>query len=519
MPSQTLRIAIVYPPFRRNGALPLLTQNRQTKFTRSDQVRIYPLVMASAATMLRAAGHEVLWLDGINERISLESCAKRLADFRPDWVILETKTPLVRSHWAYLCELKTALACRVVLLGDHLFYRTEESFEHSNPDYVLTAGDYDFVLRDLFAFESGTRPDRPGGLTWRENGEIRSSGRATFYSLADAPRTDRELTRWSLYGEAYLHQPVAYILTGRGCGGRNPDSPSECEPGCAEWRASRGSSLPGRCTFCVWQYTFWGVGARMRPVADVVGEIEHLVERYGVAEVFDDNESGPLWNKEWLRAFVEEMERRDLPRRVRFSTNARADNLSMEVVALCKRLNVRLLKVGLESGNNDTLRRLKKDETIEEITDGVLRAKRAGMVVLLTTMVGYPWETEEGARQTWDATRRLMLAHTHFGDSLQASVVIPYPGTPLYQKAIREGWFVIDPHDYDRFDQSQPVLRTEIDTTAWCRKMWAIMKHPAFLIRSALTVRSRSDLRLAWNGLRSLRGHLHDYGSETPPCA
>jgi DNA-binding LytR/AlgR family response regulator len=119
----------------------------------------------------------------------------------------------------------------------------------------------------------------------------------------------------------------------------------------------------------------------------------------------------------------------------------------------------------------------------------------------------------------YEATRRLMLSHTHFGDSLQASVVIPYPGTPLYQKAIREGWFIIDPHDYDRFDQSQPVLRTEIDTTAWCRKMWAIMKHPAFLFRSALTLRSRADLRLAWNGLRSLRGHLHDYGPETPPCA
>ena len=185
------------------------------------------------------------------------------------------------------------------------------------------------------------------------------------------------------------------------------------------------------------------------------------------------------------------------------------------------RSNVRLLKIGLESGNNDTLRQLKKDETIEEISSGVLRAKRAGMVVLLTTMVGYPWETEAGAQQTYEATRHLMLSNTHFGDSLQASVVIPYPGTPLYQKAIREGWFVIDPHDYDRFDQSQPVLRTEINTTAWCRKMWTIMKNPLFLVRSALTLRSRGDALLALNGLRSLRGHLHDYaeGKESDPCA
>ncbi|MDZ4199292.1 MAG: radical SAM protein [Kiritimatiellia bacterium] len=519
-PKSALRIAIAYPPFRKNGALPLLTQNRQSKFTQSDQVRIYPLVMASAATMLRRDGHDVLWLDGINERLSMADYETRLAAFRPDWIVLETKTPLIRLHWEHIRHLKDRLGCRVLLLGDHLFHRPEESFEHSDPDVLVVAGDYDFVLRDFFAFETGRRPDRPGGLFWKENGGIRNSGRAEFYELGGAPQIDRDLTRWKLYGEAYLLRPVAYILTGRGCGGRNPDQP---EPGAGrmEWRETKGTSLPGRCTFCVWQYTFWGVCARLRPVRDVADEIEDLVTRHGVAEVFDDNESGPLWHKPWLREFVAEMERRGLPRRVRFSTNARADNLDEETIALCRRLNVRLLKIGLESGNNETLRRLKKDETIEEISAGVLRAKRAGLVVLLTTMVGYPWETEEGARQTYEATRRLMLTHTHFGDSLQASVVIPYPGTPLYQKAVREGWFIVDPTDYDRFDQSEPVLRTEIDTTAWCRRMWAIMKHPLFLLRSALTLRSRNDLRLAWNGLRSLRGHLHDYGTESGdrPCA
>lgn len=515
-----MRIALAYPPFRRGGALPLLTQNRQSKFTRSDQVRIYPLVMASAATMLSRDGHEILWLDGINERLSFEAYLARLDAFAPDWIVFETKTPLVRAHWEHIREIKARLGCRVVLLGDHLHHRPRESFERSDPDAAVLAGDYDFVLRDLFAFASGRRPDRPGGVLWRENGEVRSSGRARFHSLAGAPRIDRDLTRWTLYGEAYLLRPVAYILTGRGCGGRNPDDP---EPGAGrrDWRDSRGSSLPGRCTFCIWQYAFWGVGARLRPAAEVADEIAELVERHGVAEVFDDNESGPFWHREWLREFVGEMERRGLPRRVRFSANARADNLDEETVGLCRRLNVRLLKIGLESGNNETLRRLKKDETIEEICAGVLRAKRAGIAVLLTTMVGYPWETEEGARQTYEATRRLMLSHTRFGDSLQASVVIPYPGTPLYRKALREGWFAIDPEDYDRFDQSRPVLRTEIDTTAWCRRMWAIMKHPLFLARSALTLRSPGQVRIALNGLRSLRGHLHDYGpaAESPPCA
>ncbi|MCX7008497.1 MAG: radical SAM protein, partial [Kiritimatiellaeota bacterium] len=387
-----MKIAIVYPPFMRAGGLPLITQNRQTKFTKSSQVRIYPLVMASTATQLRADGHEVLWLDAINARLDFAEYERRLAAFKPDWLILETKAPLVKTHWQYIGTVKQQLGARVVLLGDHMFYRPEENFTTADPDYVVRGGDYDFILRDLFAFEQGRRAVRPGGLYWREGGVVQTSGPAAFYDLAQAPQIDRDLTQWMNYGEAYLHHPCAYILSGRGCGGKNPDVPTDA--GQLAWRESKGTSLPGRCTFCIWQYTFWGVRARLRPVAQVVDEIEILVQKYHVAEIFDDNESGPLWNKPWLREFVAEMERRGLPRRVVYSTNARADNLDEETVALCRRLNVRLLKIGVESGNNATLQRLKKDETIEEIEAGVRRAKRAGSVVLLTTMVGYPWETE-----------------------------------------------------------------------------------------------------------------------------
>ena len=512
-----MKIAIAYPPFARDGALPLITQNRQTKFSRSLEVRIYPLVMAGAATMLRDAGHEVAWLDGINARWTFEEFERRLEAFRPDWVVLETKTPLVRAHWEYVKDLKRRLGARVVLLGDHLAYRTEETFERSDTDYAVVGGDYDFILRDLFEFVAGRRPDRPGGVHWREGGGVRSSGRAAFYDLAQSPPIDRELTQWRLYGEAYLHKPCAYILSGRGCGGKNPETAAA---GAREgWREEKGSSLPGRCTFCIWQYSFWGVTARLRPVEHVVDEIQALVERHGVREVFDDNENGPLWNKDWFRRFAEEMERRGLNRRVEYSTNCRGDNLDEETCRLARRANVRLLKIGVESGNNATLERLKKDETIEEIVEGVKRAKRHGMVVLLTTMVGYPWETEDEARQTYEATREMMLYRTHFGDSLQASVIMPYPGTPLYARARREGWFRVDPHDYDRFDQSEPVLRTDIDTTAWCRRMWKIMEHPRFLLRSLLTLRSRADLRLAWTGLQSLRGHLKDYAHDDGPAS
>jgi len=71
--------------------------------------------------------------------------------------------------------------------------------------------------------------------------------------------------------------------------------------------------------------------------------------------------------------------------------------------------------VGLESGNNETLKKLNKKETIEDIKTGVKNAKDNRLIVMLTIMVGYPWETRDDAERTYQAARELMLYKTRFG--------------------------------------------------------------------------------------------------------
>ena len=66
-----MRIAICYPPLPSEKGVPLLSQNRQFQWF-SRPTYIFPVVPATAATMLKAAGHEVLWLDGIAEELAPE---------------------------------------------------------------------------------------------------------------------------------------------------------------------------------------------------------------------------------------------------------------------------------------------------------------------------------------------------------------------------------------------------------------------------------------------------------------
>ena len=503
-----MRIAIIYPPITYNNEYPLLTQNRQFKYTNSRKVRIYPLVIAYLATMLKNDNNEVLYLDGINLRLSMKNFEKRLTSFKPDFTILETKAPIIKKHWQYINELKKKINTKIILVGDHIIFYPEESLLKSEADYTIAGGDYDFIIRDLIRYYKNETDKMPSGVYYKKDGEIKNSGIAKFYNLNELPIIDRDLTQWNIYGEAYLYHPVAYILSGRGCGGSN--SFKNFKSNKKEFKKYE-TKMAGLCTFCIWQYSLWKCSARLMSPSKVVDEIENLIKNYKIKEIFDENESGAIWSYEWLKDFYEEMKKRNLLGKITISSNARADSLNDKTLKLLKKLNYRLLKIGVESGNNKTLKLLKKDETIEEIVEGIKRAKRYGLIAMLTTMVGYPWENEEDTKRTYKVTKEIMLYKTHFGDSLQASIIIPYPGTPLYREAIKNKWLIVKPDDYEKFDMAHQILKTDIDTEKWCKKIWKIHLHPLFLLKSFLSIRKLSDIKLAIGGLISLFGHLKDY--------
>ena len=487
-----MRVAVAYPPVTKDGQFPLLSQNRHLKFSHSLEVRIFPLIPAHAATNLKHAGHQVLWLDGINERMTMEQFHAALAAFGPELMIMESKAPVIRTHWAYIAEAKRLFpGMRIALVGDHVSYFPEESLQNSAVDFVFTGGDYDVIARDMAGHLEGKGP-MPAGVWWRgEDGSIQNSGHHVLSDNLDAlPFIDRELTRWLSYGEAYLLPRIAYMLTGRGCGLEN----------------GRTST----CTFCIWQHALWDRTARLRSPANVVGEIEQLVA-LGAREVFDDNETGPIYDRAWMTEFHRLMKEKGLIGKIALSVNARGDLVDAELAALMKATGFRLLKIGIEAGDDESLRQLAKLEGIEKIKTGIKAVRDHGMVTLLTTMVGYPWQDEAGVKRTFDVAKEMLLYKPKFGDCLQASVVVPYPGSPLWTAAVNKGWFLIDPKDYDSYDMSQPLMKSQYDNEAWVKRLWRLHLRPSFVLRSLLTLRNRDQVDLAWRGVLSLAGHISDY--------
>lgn len=487
-----MRVAIAYPPMPSEKGVPLLSQNRQFQwFTRPTY--IYPVVPALAATQAKGAGHEVAWLDGIASGWTPEAFEERLAGFAPDVVMLETKTPVVSRHWAYIRALKARMpGVTVALVGDHVTALPEESFRQCPVDFVLTGGDYDFLLLNLLAClqaAAGGPLDRAKlepGIYWRDGAAVRSNGAFRLdHDLKTLPWIDRELTQWRLYAEKngnYRRTPGTYIMSGRDC-----------------WH--------GKCTFCSWTTLY--PTYRAREPKDVVNEIGELIGRYGVREIMDD--TGSLPAGAWLRTFCEEMIARGYNKRVKIDCNMRFGCLDAETYRLMKRAGFRLVLFGLESANQPTLDRLVKGVTVGQIEEGARAAAQAGLDVHVTVMFGYPWEGEREIANTVCLARKLL--RKGYAYTLQVTMVVPYPGTPLFRELDQAGLLLT--RDWDDYDMRRQVMKSGVPEEVIkgaVRQVYRAFLHPETILRRLVSTRDPlADLKFYWRGFLSLAGHLKDF--------
>ena len=482
-----MKISISYPPIESEKGVPLLSQNRQFQWF-NNPTYIYPMVPAYAATLLKKNGYEVSWDDGIAEGLKLAEYISRMAQERPDIIMIETKTPVIKAYWRIIDTLKDSLPeTKIVLVGDHVTALPQESFENSKVDYVLTGGDYDFLLLNLVRHLEGKAELEPG-IWCRDGGAVKNTGQFQLnHDLNSLPFVDRDLTKWRLYSENngnYKRTPGTYTLVGRDCW----------------WH---------KCTFCSWVTLY--PTYRVRTPESLVEEIGILIDKYGVKNVFDDTGTFPAGN--WLRKFCNLMIDKGYNKKVCLGCNMRFGALSLDDYKLMKKAGFGMLLFGLESANQETLDRINKGLTPQEIVDSCKNAKKAGLKPHLTIMFGYPWEGKKEALKTLELGR--FLLKKGYADTVQATAVVPYPGTPLFKECNEKGW--LRTLDWDRYDMREPVMTTpltEEELKALIQGIYKVAFNPEFLIRKLLAIRSVSDVKFALKAGRKVLGHIRDFATE-----
>ncbi len=443
------------------------------------------MIPAYAATLLNEAGYDVLWDDAIAEKRSYSEWLKNVEQHNPDLMMIETKTPVIKRHWKIIADVKKVSSeTNVVLVGDHATAFPEESFKNSKVDYVLTGGDYDFLLLNLAKAVEEEKKLEPG-IWYMKDGKVTNTGDFQLnHDLNSMPFIDRDLTKWRLYSEKngnFSRTPGTYTMVGRDCW----------------WH---------RCTFCAWTTLY--PKFRVRSPQSLADEIGILIEKYGIKEIFDDTGTFPVGN--WVTKFCRLLIERGYNEKIKLGCNMRFGALDPEDYKLMKKAGFRLLLFGLESANQKILNKINKNVTAKRIIKDCKWASQAGLEPHLTIMVGYPWETKEDVMKTVELAKHLF--REGYANTLQATVVVPYPGTPLFKECKENG--LLRTEDWDEYDMRKAVIKSSVspeELKEIVQRLYKVFFEPKYIVRKFLSIRSFDDIKFITRGISKIRGHLKDF--------
>ncbi len=482
-----MKIAISYPPIVNDlGQKAMVSQNRNVQYF-SVPTYLLPVTHAQAATLLKKNGYDVLWDDGNAQLKDYSLWFSDLIKSKPDLIVFESTTPVMKFMWKTINEIKKILPQTIIVMsGYHSMRRPDETFDNSKTDVVLLSNHIDFVLLKLVKSLDQNKIVSDlsiDGIALRRNDKTIKLSFKKVENINDSEIIDRDLIKW----ENYAYENGNFLQT----------------PGTYSSSVIRDCTF-GKCTFC--RYNGPELSFSIMNVKKSVDEYERLINEYKVKEIFDD--SGVWYRGKDARDFANEIIKRGLHKKgCYFGFNTRFEYLDEETIILLGKANFRFVLLGLESGSNYSLDKLKKGYTRETVLNTLELLTKHGMHPHLTIMVGYYWETQEMLNDTVSFVRQIM--HAGLARTLQVTLCTPLDYTPYHQECIDNDVMLTD--NYNEHDMSRLIVKTPIPHEKYydaVKEMYYLALSPKFILRQIFFLKNlklRNFQFIFTYGLRALR--------------
>jgi radical SAM superfamily enzyme YgiQ (UPF0313 family) len=412
--------------------------------------------------------------DGV--RIGYRKALDEIREFNPDVLGVSFTTPAAGGAYQLVNEVKACLPETVVVCGGpHATAMPEDVLTRSKADYVIR-GEGEATFYRLI---SSDEPESVGGIAFRDGERVvETPPEPLIESLDDIPFPARDLLDMKKYPGYYVtkKRPDTDIISTRGC--------------------------PFNCTFCsnpVWklQKPWW----RMRSPQNVVDEVEMLVKDYGIKEYFDQCDEFNA-SKKWALDVCEELIARNLE--VIWKVQVRVDTLDEELVAKMAEAGCWLVFIGIESGNEETLKGIRKHVTLNQVREACRLFRKHGIKVFGLFMAFNVWEEEgrlvyEDAEKTRETLRFAeALIKEGLLQYLTWSLATPYPFSELYDVAIRHG---LIPEDLvGKWDEIEPIWNFTMKLPTVSEEDWKSVKSRGARLQARCIIKNRqfnaSNMRL-----------------------
>ena len=384
-----------------------------------------PMGLAYLAAVLEEKGNQVTVLDCIAENIDQKQLKQKLATFNPDVIGISSMTPMVLSTLMAARGAKDACPeATVILGGPHATFMDKDLLATEPAVDVIVRGEGEITFAELTRrIVNGVGLNSADGITYRYHDQIvQNPSREYILNLDDLPFPAYKhfpLEKYRLFGKLFFP-----VITSRGC--------------------------PFQCNFCTTSRIF-GKQYRVRSPQNIGHELELLKYEYG-ADSFTFYDDTLTLDKKRLYDICDEIKRRKL--NIPWDCQTRADKISEEMFDKMKNTNCQQVFFGIESGCQSILNAVNKRISVEQNVAAIKMAKKAGLFVAISIIIGYPGETTEMRKETFNFIRRVEP------DDVYLCIATPYPGTELRKEVERLG-YKMSP-DWNHYDTTTPVFENPL---------------------------------------------------------
>ncbi len=398
----------------RNDRLRILLTS-PCNYNASGELLTPPLSLAHLTAAVEAKVPDVEFKVGL-------ATEEELNDYKPHIVGVSAYT----ATWTHVKDIARRSKARgmgVIVGGPHVSVRSQDLTADMDVG-VIGEGEMNFPLL-VEKFDDGWKEsDLTGihGLIYKsdETGELtRTPPSAVIKPLDQLPMPRMDLTT--------TNNDLLCMMSSRGC--------------------------PFLCTFCA---TPSHRSVRVFSPEYVVSYIKYHVQKYPTIRIIKFWDDLFTIHRRRLKEIVRALKENNLINGFQYSIATRADHIKPETVELFKEMNVTDVSMGLETGSPTTLEYIKKGYTVDDIRNAVTLLHDAGINTQASFIIGFPEETHTDIEMTYNLIKELPL------NLLQVFLLIPYPGTFIWEDAVARGAIELtDDFDWSRLDILASLERPE----------------------------------------------------------
>jgi magnesium-protoporphyrin IX monomethyl ester (oxidative) cyclase len=362
-----------------------------------------PLGIAILAAVIREKGYEVDILDMGIEKDPYGKLASILDEKRPSTVGVTMNTSMFNEACDVLKFVKKFdKNIDTVVGGPHPTALPHETMRIPEIDAVIN-GEGEISIIDFMKGKRGILPIKP------------------VMNLDSLPFPARDLLELDKYTYELKGMKATPVICSRGC--------------------------PFRCLYC--SKAVFGSRYRIRSVENVIEEIRQIVDVYKIKGIiFNDDLFTQKHN--WVKDFCNTLIREKID--IVFRCESRVNTITKPLLKILKRAGCYDISFGIESGNQQILNKIKKDITLEQAENAVRWTKEVGIHTTTFFMIGLPGDNRKTIRDTINFAKKID------SDELRFSQTTPYPGTELYEIAVKEGYILS--RDWSKYYAIGPQAKT-----------------------------------------------------------